>query len=647
MLVKFIMAQRTNLLTCIRRHTPNMLRHRRDDGNAMVLTMATVLLTGMMMAVILSTLVFSVGHTTANRAAVESQAAAEGGAEQVAAYLMNRTEDTSVTCPANWGEINPQPEWVDYEVYQVEYEPDHGAGWVVCEPGDAIPALAAGIRITTIGYSEAKGQRGVSRGNQASVQVTYTRPDSVTFNSAVYGQSYIEANTSFNVKGDDVDVVANGEWYCPAQSHVTGSVYALHGVRGNTINTSCSMDGNFYVNGNLEFSASPIYIGGDLIVNGNLQLTTANGVTVGGRVIVNGNLLMGNGGASFNGPVQVLGNFTTPGGGSHYETNLGQSFPGGLWVRGNVPAPSWAEAAFYNSFNGVNFYGGSTTPGARLHIGYPIPDDWQTPFHRTTAWADLTEEALDNLALWDSWQGWTPAPNPPVGGSPNRGQSDLVTALDILFNPNHTLRDFPVLTRESPMWAGMIEVSWATLQSQYGETWSSCHINNASRPMLIQDPTIIDFTQICPGGLTIASANFQLDADLVIFATNITVNGSVTINPGPNTTGNTKNSLYLIIPADDEEQTCASPNGNIMGNSGAWRQDDKNTATLLYAFGTVNLTTRIASPNQFVGQIYGCEVRTPSGIDMVFSRVGTDADLTNTLYDLRWRSTRSITDLVP
>ena len=45
-----------------------------ESGNALVLAIAAVLLTGLLMGIVFSSVMFSVGHTTATRAAAASRA---------------------------------------------------------------------------------------------------------------------------------------------------------------------------------------------------------------------------------------------------------------------------------------------------------------------------------------------------------------------------------------------------------------------------------------------------------------------------------------------------------------------------------------------------------------------------------------------
>src|SRR5690554_261477 len=72
----------------------------KDDerGSALVIANASVVLTGILMAVVLSSVVYSVGHTSASRAEAEARAAAEGGAQLLARYLMDKTVTDSFSC---------------------------------------------------------------------------------------------------------------------------------------------------------------------------------------------------------------------------------------------------------------------------------------------------------------------------------------------------------------------------------------------------------------------------------------------------------------------------------------------------------------------------------------------------------------------
>ena len=114
-----------------------------ESGNALVLSIAAVLLTGLLMGVVFSSVMFTIGNTTANRANAESRAAAEGGAQQVARELLRKSTDLVTYCPASLDASTLDPNgWTDYEVVDVHFREKPSSGWTLCSATVGIPKLA-------------------------------------------------------------------------------------------------------------------------------------------------------------------------------------------------------------------------------------------------------------------------------------------------------------------------------------------------------------------------------------------------------------------------------------------------------------------------------------------------------------------------
>ena len=250
----------------------------KESGNMLVLAMGAVLIVGLLMTVIFTSVMFTVGNTTASRAHAASRAAAEGGAQQVGRALLQKSALDTTSCV---GMDSIGGVWVDYSLLGIWFQDDEGDPWVACAGTVEIPKLAYAVRVKTEGRasgSEVSNSGGAdARGNIAKVEMTFKRPGKLGLNEAVFGDLDVLSNTNFDLAKDPVhpdrpstqlspDVVTNRTWNCPASGVIAGSVYALGGA---TVSSDCKVKGNLFVSGTLHIGAK-LQVGGDLFVRGNL-----------------------------------------------------------------------------------------------------------------------------------------------------------------------------------------------------------------------------------------------------------------------------------------------------------------------------------------------------------------------------------------
>lgn len=555
-----------------------------DRGNAMVLVLASVMLITLLMGVMLSSIMFSIGQTTASRAHAQSQAAAEGGAQLVGRALLTKSNDATTACT---GVSNLDPGgWTDYTVDAVRYQENAGDAWVDCLGGGSIPKLANAVQVKTTGHAKAIGQNGNERGNSATVEVTFTRPKSTGLDQAVFGDLDVLSNTNFNLYPDpdhpsrphtdkSPDIVTNEKWTCPASGTLSGSVYALGGA---TVSTNCVIKGNFYVSGSLHIGLQ-LEVHGNLYIDGKLS---GSKVIVHGDTLVNGNVELSAKGHSFGGNVRSYGKFTS-------SDNLPASFVGGTFYTKGAADTGWGSKET------------AKTLGSRFVPNYVVPvgdEDWLLP------------SILDN----------------PM--NPQTAQDKETMS-------------FPMLKDDQEPWDTFTEVDWSTLTAGSLQG-SRCNAYNYSQPLVISTPTKVDLTDCATW--TVGHINIVLNADLVIFTKNAVKNGSWTVRTGNAPGDEKRHTLYIIALPDAGQTGCAAKKGkSITWSTNGWSQLDTDgklrSKVVLYSSGKTTLSSKPSGT--FNGQLYGCEVSAQSGIDMIFAKGGED--YTNTLWDLRLGAMRDIT----
>lgn len=574
---------------------------RDESGNALVLAIAAVLLTGLLMGIVFSTVMFSVGHTTATRAQAASRAAAEGGAQQVARYLLQNSASASTPCMASWSSLDPT-KWIDYDVDEVAYQATDGAAWTPCTTSSGVPKMAHAVRVKTTGYSKAVGQVGNERGNDATVEMVFVRPVSTVFEKAIYGEQFVNITNSIGLAQDPAvpgrphttlpaDVVSpQGFFNCAVSPTVQGSVYALHGA---SLSSNCRIAGDLFV----DFSKQPAgkqKVGANVTVGGNLyvigDLDVPSGFSVGGSTYIMGNLHLSNSGPVFNGPTRITGAFSA-------SNNVATSFPtslltGGVWDR--TGPSSW------NTNNSVN------SMGARYAEAQPMTGpEWLPPSIFNTAANPITaaEQAATKL---------------------------------------------PMLTKADPMWSTFAVGDWDAMTTGI-RLGSRCSAYDYTGPVRVMSDTQVDLTDC--SSWSVQKLRLELHADLVIFVRDLQKAGSISVVSGNQPGDETRHTLYIVaLPAVGQTQCAAWNDSNsnsapgINFNEGTWNQRDASdgairTKVLLYSATVVNLRQQLSST--FSGQVYGCATQVMNNTQMVFAQAGTD--LTQTLWDLKLASVRDIT----
>lgn len=557
-----------------------------ESGNALVLSIAAVLLTGLLMGVVFSSVMFTIGNTTANRASAESRAAAEGGAQQVARKLLQFSTDAVTYCPANLDAATLDPNgWTDYEVLEVNFRETPGAAWVECVGSTGIPKLADAVRVTTRGHTKSVGQVGNERGNEAVVEMVFARPAALDFNKAVFGSLNVNSNTNFNLYGDPVhpdrpntqlspDIVTNKKWTCPASGTISGSVFALGGA---TVSTSCVVEGDFYISGSPTIGAK-LTVKGNLYIDGDLN---SSSTYVDGTTLVRGNINLSAANHKFLGPVRATGLFST-------SDAIPAAFSSTLHIGGKITLPPYQNITATVNGLGARFQQQQVTTGT----------DWLLPTILNTPENPRTPADIDEVA-------------------------------------------FPMVTKNDAVWDTFAVGDWETL-SAGSRQGSRCSSYNFTKPIVISTATKIDLTDCA--SVTWANITLELKADVVVFVKNFGMNGSMAVKTVNAPGDETRHTLYLVaLPASGQTDCTPGKGGNITFSTPGWSQLDADgklrTKVMLYSAGKTTLSSKPAGTLN--GQIYGCDVEAASGVNIVFAKAGRD--FTDTLWDLGLGSVRDIT----
>ncbi len=343
-----------------------------ERGSAMVLSMAVILLTGLMATVLLASTVFTTSHTTATRASVQSVAAAEAGIDAVARHLLS-----GGACALPFS--NPPSSPVHYSV-NVFYQPSGGGAWVNGCP----PANVDTLRLVSTGTAADSATGGNDRGDQAVVEMLLQRPNPMpAFNKALFGDVEMTLSTNLSVVGttptaNDASLYTNKDFTCA---------------------TAMTVNGNIYVGGNAVWSSSPCTAKGDVIVMGNMQCPS--GTTIGGNLYVTGNLTLTGNAAT---PCRVNGSVWV-GGSASNSTGEGTVVGGNFWVRGNMTYTGLPQIGGQVRFGGVlnasnywktqwlNRFPATIQNDATLGLPPSIPPSPDNTFPKVTP----------TSSLWNGW----------------------------------------------------------------------------------------------------------------------------------------------------------------------------------------------------------------------------------------------------
>lgn len=263
-------------------------RTRDDEGAAIVAVMGMVAVAAIVTLVITAATMTAVSHTTATRAGVQSQAAADAGVD----YAVSRIHVGQ--CGSNFtrtfGQIYSQAEVADFGVeasdpffdVDVFWKPVLTGTWVAgCPSGLLSSLLNYQVRIESTGYATSTATGDIAALDSHTVEAIYgwtlapVAPDNSIRASGAAIYSYSTPNQ--NINGLDLNSVGQyiagiqyktGDFYCTNTS-IDGSVTVSSGKA--TVDSACSIQGDL-------MTSSSVSMPSNGRISGNV---TAAGVTSG------------------------------------------------------------------------------------------------------------------------------------------------------------------------------------------------------------------------------------------------------------------------------------------------------------------------------------------------------------------------------
>jgi cytoskeletal protein CcmA (bactofilin family) len=234
---------------------------REDRGAAMLAAIGLTAVAAVIALVVTSSTLFSVGYTTATRAGVQAQAAAEGGIDFAAASLGT----AAAVCQNQYVSTTTPVFTVDVYYSNADPSPvlDTDSSWMSgCPP----TLLVKRLKLVSTGTAANSGLAGNISGNTRKVEAIYkytlTAPPWLTgTGAAIY--SYAQTDTTVNNltinNGGTVPPTIqylSGSFSCTSGSTITGNVILGSGVA--SLASGCSISGNLYASGTINLQSSTV-----------------------------------------------------------------------------------------------------------------------------------------------------------------------------------------------------------------------------------------------------------------------------------------------------------------------------------------------------------------------------------------------------
>lgn len=240
-----------------------------DEGFALASVIGLMLLGALIVSLMLTATLRSIGSTTATRASVQAKAAAQTGIDDVRAMLAAGTCVSGTVTGTNPG-------------YTVTLHPSNAADATASLPIACPSASSRSVFLVSTGRASARGV-GSDDGNVRTVEALFTKPaGSPKFNKAMFGLNGVNVSTNVSVHDstgtNSADIFTEGKFNCASAMTLEGSLYAR---------------------GDINFSSSPCTVNGSVLTEGDFQCSA--GTTIGG------NLLVGKTATFQSNPCDVLG----------------------------------------------------------------------------------------------------------------------------------------------------------------------------------------------------------------------------------------------------------------------------------------------------------------------------------------------------
>ncbi|GAA3775597.1 hypothetical protein GCM10022240_29020 [Microbacterium kribbense] len=270
-------------------------RVRRDDEGAVLVAVVIVMFVGfIVVGLIASSLVFTIGFNRANRDNLQAFTAAESGRDAALATL-----HSAAGCSAAATTVSNSGSDPDYTatIYATDSptRPTTSAGLTASCPTSS----STFVVITSTGTAA----------GEAAATIDAVYPWQVSYQNTAGGVlTYFSNGVSSmasNYTGDLV--VRSGDYTCPNNATINGDLYVTNGNA--TFSSGCTVDGNLYVSGNVTLSSQTITVTGSIKAGGNV-VAASNGVAIGGSAEAAGVGISAGGSVSLSNTGSTLGTVT-------------------------------------------------------------------------------------------------------------------------------------------------------------------------------------------------------------------------------------------------------------------------------------------------------------------------------------------------
>ena len=272
--------------------------HREERGSAFAAVIGIFAVTVILAMVAGSATINAIGFTSATRAGVQSNAAAEAGINFVVSQLQKGTCKATFTDADAATELGVVSIDVEFTV-TVTSRTDLTSDW----PAGCPTAASTQVRLLSSGTASMSGLGGQTRGDSQQIEAVYLAAPSSTgihpSGAAIYAYSSTDFDGSgklLSVDGSKPSVqVKHGNVSCSGLSSVPDDMIIADGEL--TVGGSCGVAGNVWSSGSVELT-------GDAVVGGTV---TSSGFTMSGSSKVGGSV-WSNGPVVMPGTAQIGGN---------------------------------------------------------------------------------------------------------------------------------------------------------------------------------------------------------------------------------------------------------------------------------------------------------------------------------------------------
>lgn len=271
-------------------------RRQDDEGFALASVVAMMLLGAIIVTIMLTATMRTIGTTTATRASVQAKAAAQAGVDAARSML-----DAGTCSAGTFTGTNP--------AYTVTLHPSTGQNATASLPIGCPTSTSRSVIVVATGTASALGT-GNDAGDARAVEALLVKPgDSPRFDKAAFGLTGVAANTSLQLIDasgtTSADIFTEGSYTCSSAQTIDGDLYAKGSILFSSgpciVNGTVLTEGNFdcragttilgdlYVKGNADFTSQPCDIRGIVHVGGNVTIPNAHTPT-GSALVVRGNV---------------------------------------------------------------------------------------------------------------------------------------------------------------------------------------------------------------------------------------------------------------------------------------------------------------------------------------------------------------------